>query len=58
MFGNSPDVGKNSDEIMIAVPAWNNMEMEVVGNTCSGNRANIAADIKAIGARDVLSKET
>jgi len=51
MFGNSSDIADNRNEIMVAVPAWHDVKVEVVGDTCSGHCPDIAADIKTIGPK-------
>ena len=48
VFGNCPDVGEDSHEIVVAVPAGNNVEMEMVGNASAGTGAEIASDVEPI----------
>ena len=48
VFGNSADIGNDGYKVMIAIPARNNVEMEMVSNAGSGNRTDITSDIEAI----------
>ena len=48
VFGNSPDIGDDAYKIMIAMPARDNVEMEMIGDSRPGNGADIAADIETV----------
>jgi len=39
MLRDGPDVTGDGHEVMISLPAWNNMKVEMITNTCPGNRA-------------------
>lgn len=48
MFRNSSDFRDDRDKIMVTIPPGNDMEMEVISNTCSCNFPEVAADIETI----------
>lgn len=49
MLGNGADLGADGHEVMVAFPAWNEMEMEVVGDAGSGGSSQIEANIDTMG---------
>jgi hypothetical protein len=49
MLRNGSDFGDDCNKIMIAIPAWNDMIVEVVCNTSSCNGTKVATDVKTIG---------
>lgn len=46
---NGPDFCADGHEIMVVLPAWHEMEMQMVGNAGASRRTEIKADIDAVG---------
>ena len=48
MFGDCSDICQDADKIMVAVPARDDVKVQMIGNPCSGSSSNIAADIESV----------
>jgi len=53
VLGNNPDIGQHRHVVGIASPARHNVQVQVVGNTSTGNLANIPADIETLSSATV-----
>jgi len=42
------DFRQNRHEIVIIIPAWHNVDVQMIIDSCSCNRAQVEADVKAI----------
>lgn len=49
VLGNGPDFGANGDEVMIILPAGNEMEVEMIGNPSTGDFPQVQADVDPMG---------
>ncbi len=49
MLGDTANFGGDGHEIMILLPAWHHMKMEMIRLSCPGRRSEIKAAVKAVG---------
>jgi len=49
MLGDGPDVGRNSHEIMVTLPAGYHMKMKMIGYSGAGGFSQIESDINPVG---------
>src|SRR3954469_18654337 len=50
------DVGDDGHEVGVAVPAGDDVLVEVAGNACAGAAAQVDADVEALGAHPIFEE--
>ncbi len=49
IFGDDPSLPDHGNKVGVSFPAWNDMEMQMTGNTCSRAFPHIESHIETIG---------
>jgi len=55
-LGNEAHVGKDGHEIRVALPARNDVGVEMIGDSSAGTSAEVHSDVEPVGAEDLLKQ--